>query len=172
LLATKPNSNLVSAMMTPSSRRSARRGCRWRASVRAAAPPDPRQPASTRARTVRFRHGRSALGGGREDGLGQLVAFRRPAGRWMPHTVPVAGTLSSPSRRDSRAPRTRSHHAGALDQHGAAFKLIAESRKRVRIVRDSRGEKVVGSEVAQEIEPEDGKLVSTLPLSGMPVPRM
>src|ERR1019366_10202742 len=58
------------------------------------------------------------------------------------------------------------NHAGALDQHRAAFELIAKSRKRVRIVRDSRGEKVVGSEVAQEIEPEDGKLGQHLAFIG------
>ena len=92
-------------------------------------------------------------------GSGKASDSFRPAGSLMPETLPVAlysfqrgaGDVSAHDALDRE-------HFGALHQHGAAAQLVGVFANGRRVLVDIGGDEVVGDDVGEEIEPEQGNL--------------
>ena len=134
--SSRPNSNLVSAMMMPRVERDRRRlAVEARSRCRGPARRARRRRSRSRASKSMFSSWSpiSALVAGVKIGAGSLLAFCRPGGSGTPQTAPAllvllpaaAGQVAAHHRLDR-------HRLQALDQHRAAAHLRALVRRRPR----------------------------------------
>ena len=107
------------------------------------------------------------FGGRREDGLGKGVGFFQARGQRDAGDL-AGGLVFLPGGAGDVA----AHHAldrehfGALHQHGASTQLVGVFADRGRILVDIGGDQMVGDEVGEVIEPEQGNLAEHASLVG------
>ena len=99
------------------------------------------------------------LGRRREDGLGECVGLfqargKRDAGDLASSLVFLPGGAGDVSADDA----LDGEHFGAMHQHGAAAKLVGVLANVCRVLVDVGGDQVVGNDVGEVVEPEQGNL--------------
>ncbi len=107
------------------------------------------------------------LGRRREDGLGEGVGFLQ-AGRKLDARDLAGGFVFLPRGAGDVAAHDAldGEHFGALHEHGASAKLVGVFADLLRVLVDVGGNQVIGDDVSQVIEPEQGDLAEDASLVG------